>query len=334
VSEFPAAPGRPSPGTALADVTVVTAAYSMDRWDLTCRAIQSVLDQCPPPREIIVPVDHNPELLDRLRARWERSGDGTDPAIRIIPSHYDGHLGASATSAAEIARSPLLVFLDDDAAADPGWLERMTIPLADPGIRAVGGAPMPDYESQRPAWLPGEFNWVFGCAYVGLPTVPGPILHLIGTTMSVRTADIIDMGGIHSDNHPDMEMCHKLLQLHPGATLRYDPAATVRHFVPAGRVTWGYFWRRVFSVNRSKVRAIRDMGAAGHLRAERGFVTEVAPAAVAHGLRDAARGDLMGVIRAYVVIGGVVLAAAGYLTGTVEVLVNRLLRRPLRADGW
>jgi len=317
-----------------ADVTVVTAAYSMDRWDLTCRAIESALVQQPSPREIIVPVDHNVELLERLRARWERDPQGGQPGIRVVPSRYDGHLGASATTAAELATTKFLLFLDDDAAAEPGWLTRMLAPLADERVRAVGGAPIPEYAESRPSWLPGEFNWVFGCAYTGLPITRAPVLHLIGTTMAVRRDDVIRMGGIHSDNHPDMEMCHKLLAMHPDGVLLYEPAATVLHHVPASRTTWGYFWRRVFSVNRSKVQAVDDMGDAGHLGAERGFVTTTAPTGVVQGVRDAARGDASGMVRAVVIFIGVGLSGAGFGLGTLELWVRRILNRPSPKRGW
>ena len=39
---------------------------------------------------------------------------------------------------------------------------------------AVGGAPLPRYETGRPRWFPANFDWVFGCAYAGLPTELGP----------------------------------------------------------------------------------------------------------------------------------------------------------------
>lgn len=327
-------PGATTTTKPLADATVVTAAYSMARWDLTCQAIESTLGQSPLPREIIVPIDHNPELLARLRARWERPGDEHHPQIRVVASRYDGHLGASATTAAELAESTFIVFLDDDAVADEGWLERMLEPLQEPDVLAVGGAPLPAYESRRPAWLPDEFNWVFGCSYAGLPTKRAPVLHLIGTTMAVRRDDLLAIGGIHSDDHPDMEMCHRLLLLHPGGRLLYDPAATVQHFVPAERTTRRYFWNRVFSVNRSKVWAVREMGDAGHFGAERGFVTRIAPNAILHGLRDTFHGDLGGLVRAGVIVVGLTLAAAGYITGSADLLLRDLTGRPGPKTGW
>ncbi len=323
-----------APATPLVDATVVTAAYAMARWDLTCRAIESTLAQQPMPREIIVPVDHNTELLARLRDRWEHPGGERHPRIRVVPSRYDGHLGASATTAAELADSTFLVFLDDDAVAEAGWLERMLDGLAESDVLAVGGAPLPVFETRRPVWLPPEFDWVFGCAYAGLPTRRAPILHLIGTTMAVRRADLLAIGGIHSDNHPDMEMCHRLLLLRPDGRLLYDPDATVQHFVPAERTTWRYFWRRIFGVNRSKVWAIREMGEAGHLGAERSFVTRVASTGILHGLRDALGGDFGGLARAGAILVGLALAAGGYIAGSADLALRDLTGRPGPKTGW
>jgi len=152
--------------------------------------------------------------------------------------------------------------------------------------------------------------------------------------MAVRRADLLAIGGIHSDDFPDMEMSHRLLLLRPAGRLLYDPDATVRHFVPNDRTTWRYFWHRIFSVNRSKVWAVREMGEAGHLGAERGFVTRVAPIGILHGLRDALSGDLVGLARAGAIVAGLALAAAGYVAGITDVALHDLTGRPGPRTGW
>ena len=58
--------------TSDAAVSVVVCAYTMDRWGDLCAAVDSLLVQTVPPIEIVVVIDHNPELL--ARARIELSG--------------------------------------------------------------------------------------------------------------------------------------------------------------------------------------------------------------------------------------------------------------------
>ena len=47
-------------------VSIVICVYTLDRWDDIADAIASARAQTLPPLEIIVVVDHNPELRDRL----------------------------------------------------------------------------------------------------------------------------------------------------------------------------------------------------------------------------------------------------------------------------
>src|SRR5205823_10058721 len=113
------------PGSA----TVIIPTYTDRRWLLLQSAVESARRQVPPPDEVIVCVDHNPGLFDRCRREW--SGTGGDGAAKVIvaESRYPGHLGASRTTAAEIASGACIVFLDDDAAAEDGWLRNILAPF-------------------------------------------------------------------------------------------------------------------------------------------------------------------------------------------------------------
>lgn len=317
-----------------ADVTVITAAYSLDRWPMTCAAIESVLAQTVLPREIILPIDHNRELYERLTAHWRaRERREPEPKIRVMESRYAGHLAASARTAAEFATGEFLAFLDDDAVAEPDWLENLLAAFNDRAVIAVGGAPLPVYSKPRPRWFPHEFDWVFGCAYAGLPTSAAPILHLIGTTMAVRRSDYLRIGGVYSDGHEDMEMSHRLLEGSPGSVLMYEPRAVVRHHVHPDRLTWTYFWRRCFFVNRSKVGAVHAMGIAGNLRAEQQFARRALTRGVWTEIGQAIRGDLGGVLRAICICAGVGLAGAGYAVGTAQWRVSLIRSAAIEVIG-
>ena len=318
--------GAPRPGTDPA-VSVIVCAYTLDRWGLLCDSVDSVLHQTLVPTELFLSVDHNRELFERCRERWPDSPSGSATVIRVLENRYDGHLGSARTTAAELATGEFIAFLDDDAAADPDWLERMVAPYADPGVIAVGGRPLPEFSRPRPAWFPRQYDWVFGCSYDGLPTETAPIRHVIGAAMSVRRADLVAIGYFHSDNHDDMDMCHRLLHHSPSSTILYEPSATVRHYVHENRLTWSYFWRRCFFVNRGKVRAFRQMGAARNLDAERSFARRSLTGGLRTGMREFATGDMGGLLRSLALCAGLALAGLGYLTGTVEWEVAQMRRR-------
>jgi glucosyl-dolichyl phosphate glucuronosyltransferase len=327
-SRTPAAqPQSPPMDRTSLTVSVVICAYTEDRWPLLQRSVLSVQHQRRNPIEIILCVDHNDFLLDRCRRHWAHQVDGPAVPVVVLANKYQGRLGSARNSAAELAHGDIVAFLDDDAWADPDWLERLLEPYDNDLVVAVGGAPLPEFEGTRPRWFPFEFDWVFGCAYSGLPQSQAPLARLIGANMSVRRMALADIGGFHSDNHDDMDMCHRLMHQRPAEQIVYEPMARVQHFVPSARTTWGYFWRRCFFVNRGKVEAFQQMGGASNLSADIGFVGRALSRGVSRELRQAIRGDLWGAVRAGAILAGIVLAGAGHVAGQAKWHAGRLRRR-------
>jgi glucosyl-dolichyl phosphate glucuronosyltransferase len=298
-------------------VSVVIPAYTEARWEYTCRAIESALQQAVKLDEIIVCVDHNEKLLTRLRERWA-TGPNSVPRITVIESKYEGRVAASRTSGLEHASSEFIVFLDDDAWGEVDWIERMLEVLDQPDVVAVGGAPLPVYERPRPRWLPEEFNWIFGCAYAGLPVATGPVLRVIGTTFAARRLDLLAVGGFRADVFEDMDISHRLLALEPQKRIMYVPDAIVRHCVHPDRLSWRFFVQRVFWVNRGKAAVMRELGGAANLDADRQFVARALGNGLLREFRRTMRGDLAGVQRATVLLLGIALAASAYGLGVAE----------------
>jgi glucosyl-dolichyl phosphate glucuronosyltransferase len=307
----------PSPPT----VSVIICAYTEDRWSLLEDSVASVEAQTARPVEIILCIDHNEELLRRCERRFVWGRQAKAVPLIVVANKYDGHLGSARNTAAEIARGEVLAFLDDDAAATVDWLEQLIAPFSDLRVAAVGGAPLPRFEKQRPRWFPREFDWVFGCAYNGLPSTRAKLAHLIGANMSVRRCALQEVGGFHSDNHDDMDMCHRLAFAQ--FDVIYEPLAVVSHFVPAARTTWRYFWRRCYFVNLGKVEAFANMQDAAHLGAELAFVGRIMTRNVPAEVHQALRGDMYGLVRAGAMVVGIGLAGLGHLSGELQLRWSR-----------
>jgi GT2 family glycosyltransferase len=304
-------------------VDVVICAYTHERWELLCRAVRSVQQQTRPPSAILVCVDHNDSLFDRCLQRWPDEGQPEVPRVKVLRNRYPGRLGSARNTALEQVRSEFTAFLDDDAEAETTWLAALMRVYEDTDAVAVGGAPMPRFETCRPGWFPPEFDWVFGCHYRGLPSRRQPIAHLIGASMSVRTDALRSVGGFHSDLHDDMDLSHRIAASFGASSVVYEPEARISHFVPRERVTWRYFWRRCYTVNRSKVRALADMGYAGNLSAELRF-GRLMVAAVARDVARGARGDTDAVAQAAAIVAGLGVAGIGHLRGSLDLRGGRL----------
>jgi glycosyltransferase involved in cell wall biosynthesis len=300
--------------SAATDTTVVICCYSLARWDDLSASIHSVLSQAPAPAEILVVVDHNQALLERVA--------GAFPEVTLIASEEAPGLSGARNTALRHVTTPLVAFLDDDAAAAPGWLEALTAPYADDRVLGVGGRLDPDWDAGRPPWFPREFDWVVGCTYLGSRDDAGPIRNPIGANMSFRTDAIRAAGGFSSalgrvGTRPlgceETEASIRMSQAAPEGVFWYAPQAIVRHRVRDERATWSYFRARCVAEGRSKA-SVRRL-TRRRLDAESAYATRVLPRGVARNLRLWIAGDRGALPRAAAVVGGLALTTAGYLTG-------------------
>jgi glycosyltransferase involved in cell wall biosynthesis len=304
-----------------ADVIICT--HALDRWDLLKRSVESVIAQDVLPQQLIIAVDHNDELVQRCRNEWCGDNSGAPIEIQAVPNQFAGRKGSTINSALLKTRSEIVVLLDDDAAASPDWLGRVLMVYANrPAAVAVGCAPLPDYEAPRPSWFPPEFDWVLGCHYQSMPDRLGPTNRLIGTSLSVRRDAILDIGGWHQDDHDDMDVSERLVHRYGAETVLYEPRATVRHFVPANRMSWSYFWRRCYYTNQRKPTVLADMGAAANMRAELRFVWRLVKS-IPSAIGSAVTGEPQRLVQFATAVAGVGLAGAGYAVAKVRFAIGR-----------
>jgi cellulose synthase/poly-beta-1,6-N-acetylglucosamine synthase-like glycosyltransferase len=282
------------------------------------RAVDSVVAQSYPASELIICIDHNVELAERCRRFWGGPGKSPSLPLSVLENEHKGRLGSARNTAVEHASGEIVAFLDDDAAAHRDWLRFLIDPYRRSEVVAVGGAPLPVFETSRPAWFPPQLDWVFGCYYDGLPLELAPVHRLIGASMSARREALEAIGGFHSDNHDDMDMCHRLADQRPHQSILMEPRAIVYHSVLAERVTWGYLWRRCFFVNKGKAKAFRAMGSAASLDADVKFVTASIRRSTGQCRRDLLHGDLHGVSRLAVLVAGIFLAVCGNCAGRMS----------------
>jgi glycosyltransferase involved in cell wall biosynthesis len=322
MSAAPPAGAGPAPWPS---VSVVICAYTEERWDDLTAAVASVQAQTRPPAEILVVVDHNPALLARAAARWPGPGGGLRP--RLLENEARRGLSGARNSGVAAAGGEVVAFLDDDAAAAPDWLDRLAVRYADRSVLGVGGAIEPLWLGGRPRWFPDEFDWIVGCTYRGMPRGVAPVRNLIGCNMSFRREVFDGAGGFRSEvgrigalplGCEETELCIRVRQRWPESRLLYDPAAAVRHRVPARRGGWRYFRARCYAEGLSKATVARLVGAGDGLASERTYTLRTLPQGVARGLRDAVlRRDATGFGRAGAIVLGLGFTAAGYLQGSV-----------------
>jgi GT2 family glycosyltransferase len=292
--------------------SVVICAYTEDRWNSLVEAVDSIHAQTIPAEDVIVVIDHNQGLYERAREEWRD--------VLVLESRGARGLSGARNTGWAAATGDIVAFLDDDAVAEEDWLAHLARAY-ERDIAAVGGAIVPVWEAQRPAWFPEEFDWVVGCTYRGLPETISEVRNLIGANMSVRRAALQGLDGFRVGigrvgtlpvGCEETDLCLRLRERWPDRRIVYTPAARVRHRVAQKRASCGYFIARCHGEGMSKAVLGRAHGSRGALETERLYLRRTLRHAVGVCARDVLRGNLGGAARLGAIACGVAAAAMGY----------------------
>jgi GT2 family glycosyltransferase len=292
-----------------ADVTVVLACHTQDRWASIVAAVESVRAQSTPVGNIVIAVDHNPTLAGMLRAEL--------PDVLVVLNDSPDR-GASATrnAGAATVTTSLTAFLDDDETAAADWIDRLITPFADPAVAGTGGCYRPRWLAGKPPWFPDEFAWAVGGSYTGMPTQTSPVRNVWSGNMAVRTKAFQGIGGFRSgfgklagrSRPEDTDLCIRLGTA-TGKQWMYVPDAVIDHEVPGDRSTFRFFVGRSFAEGRGKIEMKRQLAGKDTLDAEGDYLRRTIPQGLINHVRS---GHFS---RAAALFIGVVAAAIGAAVG-------------------
>jgi GT2 family glycosyltransferase len=308
-------------------VGVVICTYSERRWDWLCAASAAVRGQTRRCDELVIVVDHNETLLQRARAAF---ADAT-----VVPNPLRTGLAGARNTGVNHFATDIIVFLDDDAVAEPDCLERLVEAYSDPRVVGAGGAALPVWPDQRPRWFPEEFNWVVGCAYTGLPRETASVRNPIGACMSFRRAAFDRAGaftygigrtGADRMGCEETEFSIRVRQLMPHCRLLYVPGARVQHHLDASQQEWRHFVRRCFAEGRSKALVADEVGSRNALASEWPYALRVLSAGILRGVWEALSGRPAGLMRAGAIGAGLAATTCGYLSGRLRTRLKQKRR--------
>ena len=215
--------------------------------------IESVLAQKVPSETFEVLVVDNGSTdgtADMIAARF---GGGARVPVRCIREEIPGLSRARNRAIAETTGN-FIVFLDDDAIPEPGWLQAIVAGFDAEEIQVVGGAVVPAYEQAPPPWWSARIEHVFA------PQVSTCERHRVSQGEYPHGANIAfrravwsrvglfreDLGYIGNKLIP-AEESELLLRIEKsGGAILYEPAAVVRHLIPASRMDRGYLRERFY----------------------------------------------------------------------------------------
>jgi hypothetical protein len=320
--------GQPGAGEGMnyPTVSVIIPTYTKARWDWLHECVASVQAQSLPALEIIIVVDHNPELLGEITSEF--------PDVIAVPNIGGRGVSGARNSGVKASRGEVVAFLDDDSIASPDWLATLLRHIMTPGVVGVGCYSDGLWEDRCPSWFPGEFSWTIGVSYSGLPKAPTAVRNVWTSAMLVKRSafEIVDgfredFGKIGNKSLPeDTDLCLRIAAVENNAVWMWDPAKVMKHRVPAGRATFGYLMSRCFLQGWGKAAMAHMDGFDESTSLERYYAVRILPAGVGRGLADAVRGDVSGLGRSGAIIAAFSVTVGGYFWYLLESLFKKRAR--------
>jgi glucosyl-dolichyl phosphate glucuronosyltransferase len=230
-----------------------------DRSSLLARCIDSIAVQRRAASEVEIIVVDNASTDDTatiargLQHRVEGLRYAFEPTLGLSRARNHG-IG--------IAAGQLLVFIDDDATAQQGWLDAMLAAYRDPRVCGVAGRIRLDASEPRPAWFVPEVEQLFSALDLGeQQRLLAPREWPFGTNMSVRREVAVELGGFPEDlgrvgssllSSEETAFFEQVARR--GLHVAYEPGAVVVHALPRDRLTIRFLTRRAFAQGRSEAR--------------------------------------------------------------------------------
>jgi GT2 family glycosyltransferase len=292
----------------------------MERWEDLLAAVASLHKQTRPADEIIMVIDHNPQLFELTQQVFVD--------ITVVENRASVGLSGARNTGITLAQGTHLVFLDDDAEAAPDWLERLLSHCEDPQVLGVGGRVIPRWLGGQPGWFPSEFYWVVGCTYQPLPPEPVAVRNPYGGCTCIKQEVFQEIGGFtegigrigtNGMGGEETELSIRATQRWPDKRFLYEPHAYIHHRISPRRADWRYFLSRCYAEGLSKATISKSVGVRDGLSSEWMYTLRTLPLGVLKDLADVLRhGDIQGFSRAGAILVGLAVTVMGYLKGRLS----------------
>ena len=230
-------------------VSVIICCFTDKRLSDILEAVASIQRQTPPPGEVILAVDNNRRLYEELRAKIDQS-------VCLILNEGICGLSATRNAGIAVAKGELVAFIDDDAVAKPGWLNRLAGVFEDPEVVAAGGRAVLEWAEGRPFWFPEELEWAVGGSSWWLPATRTLVRNPHGFSMCFRRPVFEAAGGFATEiggvgerprGGEETDLCLRIAHKWPGAKIVFEPEAVVVHKVTANKARLFMVLRRAFN---------------------------------------------------------------------------------------
>lgn len=241
-------------------VTVAICTWNRaDLLDQTLKQMRNLLIPSGVEWELLVVNNNCTDQTDEVLARHE----GDLPLRRLLEQNQG--LSHARNCATGVAKGELLIWTDDDVLVEPDWLSAYVAASKRwPTAQYFGGLIDPWYEKKPPHWISRDLDRFEGMILIrNLDTqerLLQPREHVFGANMAFRR-------GVYAERKFDARLGRSGTQNILGEETEFQkdleaegirgvwvPAARIRHFVPAQRITKAYCWSYNQGLGRTRIR--------------------------------------------------------------------------------
>jgi len=239
-------------------VSVIVCTHSLHNYQNLTDAVDSLLNQTHRELEIIIVVDGNQELYNRI----VRVYDG-QKKIKVVVIKENVGLSAARNTGIRAARGDFIAFMDDDAIAEERWVQNLVDTYQKVDAIAVGGKILPIWLTRRPDYLPEELGWLVGVTHEGFAGEKvAEVRNTFGPNMSFKR-EVFEKVGLFNEKLGFAKRGTSYLQGEEAEfTLRmkqklgqgviYNPEAVVYHKISGSKTKPKTLLRRAFYQGYSK----------------------------------------------------------------------------------
>jgi glycosyltransferase involved in cell wall biosynthesis len=193
---------------------------------------------------------------------------------RYILEQHQGLSYARNRGIAE-AHGEIIVFLDDDAVAEPDYLEKIFAFFEQTPIAAgCGGRIYPRFETKRPRWMSYFLLSLTSSIDLGNKTKVFNLRQFpVGANMAVRKSMFEKYGlfnpdlgrkGSSMDGAEEKDLFYRMTSAKE--KIYYTADAVVHHYVPDKRLTFDFFKRQAIGIGRSEQIRSRNISALEYVK--------------------------------------------------------------------
>lgn len=306
-------------------VSIVVCTYSLDTFENLVEAIDSLLNQTYKNIEIVIVVDGNEELYNKIVEDY-----GSRESIKSVSLKENMGVAIARNTGIRAAQGDVIAFFDDDAVADTRWVENLVDIYQKLDAISVGGKIVPLWLPKKPDYFPEELGWLVGMTQEGFANDKvAEVRNTWESNMSFKR-EVFEKIGLFNEKFGFVKGGKSYIQgIAPEFTLRmkdklgkgviYNPEAIIYHRTPAHKARVKLLLKRAFYQGYTKALLKKSSPSSETLNTEVSYLNNLLFSHIPHRIKEAFSLNFIKEIKQLSLVAAVIISVGlGFVYGYMK----------------